>query len=192
MHRKGDGGEAAGPPPQRGGGGPCDAWWRGRALDLPPPGRSARHLPANGGAARLPGRHPTGLPPLRSFPLFPLLHEACMTDTIRLGGRDFTLRPPTLGQLRHLLHALAAIPGASGGALSDAAARLVAAGLAAAHPELTTNTVLDLEASLAELNAAVAAILDCAGLSPKESPLGEAEPRVTPGEMRTGAPDMMT
>jgi len=115
-----------------------------------------------------------------------------MTDPIRLGGRDFTLRAPTLGQLRHLLDALDAMAGASGGALIDAAARLVAAGLAAAHPELTADTVLDLEASLAELNAAVAAILDCAGLSPKESPLGEAEPRVTPGEMRTGAPDMMT
>ena len=39
-----------------------------------------------------------------------------------------------------------------------------------------------LEASLAELNAAVAAILNCAGLSPKESPPGEADPRVTPGD----------
>ena len=105
-----------------------------------------------------------------------------MTDTIRLGGRDFTLRPPTLGQLRHLLDALDAMAGASGGALIDAAARLVAAGLAAAHPELTTDAVLDLEASLADLNAAVAAILNCAGLSPKESPLGEADPRVTPGD----------
>ena len=105
-----------------------------------------------------------------------------MTDTVRLGGRDFTLRPPTLGQLRHLLDALDAIAGASGGALIDAAARLVAAGLAAAHPELTADTVLDLEASLAELNAAVAAILKGAGLSPKEAPPGDAEPRVTPGD----------
>jgi len=106
-----------------------------------------------------------------------------MTDTIRLGGRDFTLRPPTLGQLRHLLDALDAMAGASGGALIDAAARLVAAGLAAAHPELTPDTVLDLKASLAELNAAVAAILNCAGLSPKESQPGEADPRVTPGDL---------
>src|SRR5690242_10774301 len=115
---------------------------------------------ANGGGARLPGRHPTGLAPLRSFAPFAspsLLREASMTDTIRLGGRDFTLRAPTLGQLRHLLDALDAMAGASGGALIDAAARLVAAGLAAAHPELTADTVLDLEASLAELNAAVAA-----------------------------------
>ena len=106
-----------------------------------------------------------------------------MTETIRLGGRDFTLRPPTLGQLRHLLDALDAMTGASGGALIDAAARLVAAGLAAAHPELTVEAVLDLDASLAELNTAVAAILQSAGLSP----VGEADPRVTPGEMASSA-----
>ena len=102
-----------------------------------------------------------------------------MTETIRLGGHDFTLRPPTLGQLRHLLDALDAMTGASGGALIDAAARLVSAGLAAAHPDLTVEAVLDLDASLAELNTAVAAILQSAGLSP----VGEADPRVTPGEM---------
>jgi hypothetical protein len=106
-----------------------------------------------------------------------------MTETIRLGGRDFTLRPRTLGQLRHLLDALDAMAGASGGALIDAAARLVAAGLAAAHPELTVEAVLDLDASLAELNTAVAAILQSAGLSP----VGEADPRVTPGEMARSA-----
>src|SRR5205085_2311028 len=55
----------------------------------------------------------------------------------------------------------------------------VAAGLAAAHPELTVEAVLDLDASLTELNTAVAAILQSAGLSP----VGEADPRVTPGEM---------
>ena len=108
-----------------------------------------------------------------------------MTETIRLGGRDFTLRPPTLGQLRHLLDALDMMTGASGGALIDAAARLVAAGLAAAHPELTVDAVLDLDASLAELNTAVAAILCQAGLSPREVDRGEADPRVTPGEIAT-------
>ena len=99
-----------------------------------------------------------------------------MTETIRLGGRDFTLQPPTLGQLRHLLDALDAMSGASGGALIDAAAKLVAAGLAAAHPELTTDAVLDLSASLDELNTAVAAILNMAGLSPREALPGEERP----------------
>jgi hypothetical protein len=113
-----------------------------------------------------------------------------MTEAIRLGGRDFTLRPPTLGQLRHLLDALDQMAGASGGALIDAAAKLVAAGLAGAHPELTTGSILDLEASLPELNTAVAAILNLAGLSPKELELGEAEPRVapSPGLIRGSAP----
>src|SRR5205085_3810674 len=95
-----------------------------------------------------------------------------MTETIRLGGRDFTLRPPTLGQLRHLLDALDDMAGAAGGALIDAAAKLVAAGLAAAHPEITVAAVLDCTATLAELNTAVAAILKLAGLSP----VGEDRP----------------
>ena len=99
-----------------------------------------------------------------------------MTETIKLGDREFTLRPPTLGQLRHLLDALDAMAGASGGGLIDAAAKLVAAGLAAAHPELTVEAVLDCTASLSELNAAVAAILRIAGLHPKELDSGEAQP----------------
>src|SRR6266404_3577931 len=99
-----------------------------------------------------------------------------MTETITLGGRDFALRPLTLGQLRHLLDALDEMSGASGGALIDAAAKLVAAGLAAFHPELTVEAVLDCAASLSELNAAVAAILRLAGLHPKELDQGEAEP----------------
>src|SRR5882762_11060281 len=100
-----------------------------------------------------------------------------MTEMIRLGGREFAVRPLTLGQLRHLLDALDEMAGASGGGLIDAAAKLVKAGLAAAHPDLTVEAVLDCAASLAELNAAVAAILQSAGLSP----VGEADPRVTPG-----------
>ena len=102
-----------------------------------------------------------------------------MTETIRLGGREFALRPPTLGQLRHLLDALDEMSGASGGGLIDAAAKLVAAGLAAAHPELTVDTVLDCAASLPELNTAVAAILSMAGLHPA----GEAAPVANPVAM---------
>ena len=95
-----------------------------------------------------------------------------MTETIKLGGREFALRPLTLGQLRHLLDALDEMAGASGGALIDAAAKLVKTGLAAAHPDLTVEAVLDCAASLPELNAAVAAILQMAGLHPA----GEAGP----------------
>src|ERR1700687_586854 len=95
-----------------------------------------------------------------------------MIEMIRLGGREFALRPLTLGELRHLRDALDEMSGASGGALIDAAAKLVKAGLAAAHPELTVEAVLDCAASLPELNAAVAAILHLAGLHPA----GEAGP----------------
>src|SRR5437868_1374109 len=98
--------------------------------------------------------------------------EKSMTEMISLGGRDFTLRPPTLGQLRHLLDALDEMAGKSGGGLIDAAAKVVKTGLAAAHPDLTVEAVLDCQAGLAELNAAVAAVLRLAGLQP----LGEAPP----------------
>src|SRR5258708_2208455 len=70
-----------------------------------------------------------------------------MTETIRLGARDFELRPLTLGQLRRLLDALDAMAGKSGGALIDAAAAVVTAGLAPAHPPLTAAMVLGCEAA---------------------------------------------
>ena len=107
-----------------------------------------------------------------------------MNDTIALGGRRFELRPLKLGQLRHLLDALEEMTGKSGGALIDAAAKVVAAGLAPAHPDLVPEVVLDLEAGLDELNRAVGAILRAAGLRPTETPglrpLGEAEPVASP------------
>jgi hypothetical protein len=99
-----------------------------------------------------------------------------MTEMINLGGRRFELRPLKLGQLRPVLDALGAMTGKAGGALIEAAANVVAAGLAPAHPELTADALLDLEASVEELNAAVAAILAVAGLRPAESPQGEARP----------------
>ncbi len=99
-----------------------------------------------------------------------------MSETIALGGRQFAVRPLKLGQLRHLLDALDGMAGKSGGALIEAAARIVAAGLAPAHPDLTPDAVLDLEATVEELNTAVAAILRVAGLRPLDQPAGEAPP----------------
>jgi hypothetical protein len=99
-----------------------------------------------------------------------------MSETIALGGRSFELRPLKLGQLRHLLDALDEMAGKSAGGLIEAAAKVVATGLAAAHPGLTAAALLDLEASVADLNAAVAAILRVAGLQPS----GEAAPVARP------------
>jgi hypothetical protein len=95
-----------------------------------------------------------------------------MSETIALGSRRFNLRPLKLGQLRLVLDGLDEMTGKSGGGLIEAAAKVVAAGLAPAHPEMTVGKVLDLEATIEDLNAMVAAILRVAGLKP----LGEARP----------------
>ena len=114
-----------------------------------------------------------------------------MTQSVTLGGRRFDIRPLKLGQLRHLLDALEGMTGKSGGALIEAAATVVTAGLAPAHPDLTAEAVLDLEATIEQLDAAVAAILRIAGLHPadssqgenpqKENITGEARPVAGPG-----------
>ena len=102
-----------------------------------------------------------------------------MSESVTLGGRRFDARPLKLGQLRHLLDALEGMTGKSGGALIEAAATVVTCGLAPAHPDLTADAVLDLEATIEELNAAVAAILRIAGLHPA----GEMRPVASPEEI---------
>jgi hypothetical protein len=111
-----------------------------------------------------------------------------MSENVTLGGRSFEIRPLKLGQLRHLLDALEGMTGKSGGALIEAAATVVASGLAPAHPDLTLDAMLDLEATIEELNRAVAAILRIAGLHPMENAQGqnvqgEARPVAGPEEI---------
>ncbi len=106
-----------------------------------------------------------------------------MSETIALGARRFEIRPLKLGQLRHLLDAIEEMAGKSGGGLIEAAAKIVASGLAPAHPDLTVDAVLDLEATVEDLNAAVAAILRVAGLRPQEPGQGEVPPVASPGSL---------
>jgi hypothetical protein len=73
--------------------------------------------------------------------------------------------------------------GKSGGALIEAAAGVVTSGLAPAHPDLSANAVLDLEATIGELNAAVAAILRVAGLKPAANAPGEELPVASPDKI---------
>src|SRR4051794_21866947 len=87
-----------------------------------------------------------------------------MTEAIFLGSLRLEVRPLKLGQLRHVLDELEDMTGKSGGELIEAAARVIAAGLAPAHPELTVERLLDVEASIEQLNEAVAAVLRIAGL----------------------------
>jgi len=98
-----------------------------------------------------------------------------MAETILLGGLRLEVRPLKLGQLRHVLDALEDMAGKSGGGLIEAAARVIAAGLAPAHPELTAERILDLEASIEQLNDVVAAVLRAAGLRRPEN--GAPAPR---------------
>lgn len=95
-----------------------------------------------------------------------------MAETILLGDLRLEVRPLKLGQLRHVLDALEDMAGKSGGGLIEAAARIVAAGLVPAHPELTLERVLDLEAGVQQLNDAVAAILRVAGLRRPDNSAG--------------------
>ncbi len=85
--------------------------------------------------------------------------------TITLGGRDFAIEPLKLGQLRALLDALDDLSGKTGGAVIDAAARVIQAGLGRGMPDLTLDAVLEFEATMDEVTAAVAVILSVAGLS---------------------------
>lgn len=110
-----------------------------------------------------------------------------MSDSIALGSRRFEIRPLRLGQLRHLLDALEEMAGKSGGGLIEAAARVVAVGVAPAHPDTTADMVLDLEAGVDELNMAVAAILRVAGLRPQESDPKEPGPGEAPSPGRPAA-----
>lgn len=98
--------------------------------------------------------------------------------TITLGGRDFAIAPLKLGQLRALLDALDALSGKSGGAVVDAAARVIQAGLARAMPDMTLDAVLELEATMDEVTQAVSVILRIAGLA--RSQPGEALPVTGP------------
>lgn len=121
-----------------------------------------------------------------------------MAETILLGSLRLEVRPLKLGQLRHVLDALEDMAGKSGGGLIEAAARVVTAGLAPAHPELTVERLLDLEAGIEQLNNAVAAILRTAGLRRPDSGaegqgagaqnMGEIQPVAIPEALQGTAP----
>lgn len=93
-----------------------------------------------------------------------------MSEKFTLGDREFVAEPPTLGRLRGILNALDDLRGKSAGASIDAAVALVAA----AVPDATPEVVLEIRATLDELNEATAVIIRVAGLEQK---VGEANPQ---------------
>lgn len=94
--------------------------------------------------------------------------------TLTLGGREFKVRTLKLGQMRGFLGALDELQDKKGADSIDAAAKLLVLGL----PEegLTENDILDLDASLDELNLAVAFIIREAGRLKAAEP-GEVAPQ---------------
>lgn len=93
---------------------------------------------------------------------------------ITLGGRELSVRPLKLGQLRGLMDALNEMQDKTGGASIDAAAKLVSIGLP--HENLSIDEILESDAALDELNEAVATVIRVAGRL-KARDTGEAEPQ---------------
>jgi hypothetical protein len=115
-----------------------------------------------------------------------------MVETILLGDLRLEVRPLKLGQLRHVLDALEEMAGKSGGALIEAAARVIVTGVAPAYPDLTAERILDLEAGIEQLNDAVTAVLRIAGLRRPDNNveaqiMGERQPVAIPVAI-SGAP----
>lgn len=96
-----------------------------------------------------------------------------MSATITLGGRDYAIRPLTLGQLRVVLPAFARAARLNAADGIDAAVDILAAALARDYRDLTRDALLDLEATPHELASAVACIAELSGLVPKDGATGE-------------------
>lgn len=98
-----------------------------------------------------------------------------MMTAITLGGRSFTLRPLTLGQLRVILPAFARAAGLAQEESVDAAIDIIVAALSRDAPEITRAVLLESEILPADLIGAVDAIARLSGLVQQESALpGEA------------------
>lgn len=99
-------------------------------------------------------------------------------DTVKLGDETFAVKRPKLGELRGIIDALEQMTGKSGGGLIDGAVAVVVAGLRPAHPDITADALLDIEATTDELNEAVGVVLRAAGLRQTDNAEGEAAPQL--------------
>jgi hypothetical protein len=94
--------------------------------------------------------------------------------TISLGGISYAVRPLTLRQLRSVLPAFARAGAIGADDGVDAAIEILAAALSRDHPEITRDALLDTEASVPDLAAAVTVVARLSGLA-------------SPGEAQTGS-----
>jgi hypothetical protein len=89
---------------------------------------------------------------------------------IILGGRTYTLRPLTLGQLRIILPAFARAAALGNRDSVDAAIDIIAAALSRDAPEMTRAVLLESEILPAELIRAVDAVARLSGLVQEGAP----------------------
>ncbi len=108
--------------------------------------------------------------------------------TIALGGRDFAVRPLTIGQFREIYPAVFKGAGLASEEGYDQAVKCIAAALRRDHPEMSVDALLDLETTIDELSAAFIAIMKLSGLKmgeavagPSTSVQGSAGPTSTAG-----------
>lgn len=97
-------------------------------------------------------------------------------EKITIGECSFDIRRPKLGQLRRIIDALDAMGGKEGGALIDATVELIVAGIS--RPDVTADSLLEIETTIVEINNAVAVILRAAGLRATDAEPGEAAPQL--------------
>lgn len=103
------------------------------------------------------------------------------------GGREFTVRPLTIGQLRAIGVGAAKLrqrpedPVAAEARFYDAVAEIISAALLRDHPEMTPEAVLGLEADVPRLVEANRIILRLSGLVP----MGEAQAAASNGASST-------
>jgi hypothetical protein len=107
-------------------------------------------------------------------------------DTIKYGGREFKLSPPSFRHVRTIVPAagrlmpkLGAIDAGDMSVLDDKlmddALTIVFAGIQAGQPEVTREEFEALPCDMQELFAALPKVLHVAGLRPVESAPGEAQ-----------------
>lgn len=93
---------------------------------------------------------------------------------ITLGGRDFTVRPLTIGQFRQVYPSIFKGVGLSSDEGFEQAIRCIAAALGRDHPDMTAEEILKLETTTGELSKAFVSVMRLAGLKMGASP-GEAK-----------------
>ncbi len=105
--------------------------------------------------------------------------------SITLAGKNYDIKPLTLGQLRTLAvlqrRPYSDDPGTAEGEAFDSMVGKISAALSTSHPEMTAEKIFAMEITFGELVAANRTILEASGLIvSKDTPAGEAQAGATP------------